>query len=96
MQVTSGLYKNIAEWSGCMRQILKERTTDVKHQVDECDIHEIEPVVTFDQPLWLKQMMIKRKENLPITTLLGNFHTRMSYLGYEKFWNIGIIFNYIC
>ena len=43
MQVTSGLYKNIAEWSGCMRQILKERTTDVKHQVDFRLIIDMDP-----------------------------------------------------
>ena len=71
----SGLYKNVVEWSGFMRQIIKETTTDLKHQVDfqpfididsnnlspiytalmfivdECDTHENETVVTFNQPL---------------------------------------------
>ena len=47
--------------------------------IDECNTHEIEPVLTFDQPLWLKLMMIETKEVLPITILLGN--TQMSYLG---------------
>ena len=64
--------------------------------IDECNTHEIEPVVISDQPLWLKSMMIKTKEKLSTTILLGNFHTQMSYLGYGKFWNIGIIFSYIC
>ena len=100
------LYREVAEWSGFMRQITKESKVDGKHQVeflpfvdmdpnnlstvyttlmfviDECKNHGIEPVVTFDQPLWLKSMMIKKKENLSITILLGNFHTtQMSYLG---------------
>ena len=103
MRVTSGFCKDVAEWSGFMRQITKETATDVKHQVDyppfiymdsnnlstsyttvmfiidECNTHEIEPVLTFDQPLWLKLMMIEPKEVLPITILLGN--TQMSYLG---------------
>ena len=29
--------------------------------IDECDTREIEPVVNFDQPLWLKSIMIKTK-----------------------------------
>ena len=42
---------------------------------DRRNKHKVEPVVTFDQPLWLKAMMTKKKESLPITILLGNFHT---------------------
>ena len=38
------------------------------------------PIVTFDQPLWYKAMMIKKSKNLDITILLGNFHTQMSFL----------------
>ena len=38
------------------------------------------PIVTFDQPLWYKAMMIKKSKNLDITILLGNFHTQMSIL----------------
>ena len=37
-------------------------------------------VVTFDQPLWYKAMMIKTTKNLDIAILLGNFHTQMSFL----------------
>ena len=48
---------------------------------DQCKKHKVEPVVTFDQPIWLKAMMIKKKNSLPITILLGNFHTQMSFLG---------------
>ena len=48
---------------------------------DHCKKHKVEPVVTFDQPLWLKAMMIKKKNSLPITILLGNFHTQISCLG---------------
>ena len=29
--------------------------------IDECDTLETEPVVNFDQPLWLKSIMIKTK-----------------------------------
>ena len=38
------------------------------------------PIVTFDQPLWYKAMMIKKSKNLDITILLGNYHTQMSFL----------------
>ena len=48
---------------------------------DQCKKHKVEPVVTFDQPLWLKAMMIKKKNSLPITILLGNFHTQINFLG---------------
>ena len=48
---------------------------------DQCKKHKIEPVVTFDQLLWLKAMMIKKKSSLPITILLENFHKQMSFLG---------------
>ena len=49
---------------------------------DQCKKHKVEPVVTFDQLLWLKAMMIKKKNSLPITILLENFHTQMSFLGF--------------
>ena len=48
---------------------------------DQCKKHKVEPVVIFDQLLWLKAMMIKKKNSLPITILLENFHTQMSFLG---------------
>ena len=37
--------------------------------------------VTFDQPLWLKAMGIKKEENLDIIIRLGGFHVMMSFLG---------------
>ena len=40
----------------------------------------VEPVLTFDQPLWLKCMMVKTKVDLSATILLGNFHAQMSFL----------------
>ena len=49
--------------------------------INKCSKHEVDPVITFDQPLYLKAMMVKKKHSLSITILLGNFHTQMSYLG---------------
>ena len=37
--------------------------------------------VTFDQPLWLKAMGIKKEENLDIIIRLGGSHVMMSFLG---------------
>ena len=37
-------------------------------------------VVTFDQPLWYKAMMIKTVKDLDVAIPLGNFHTQMSFL----------------
>lgn len=34
MRVTSGLSKNVAEWSQFMRQIEKETKNEIKHRVD--------------------------------------------------------------
>ena len=35
--------------------------TTLMFVINECKKHEIEPVITFDQPLWFKSMMIKTK-----------------------------------
>ena len=48
--------------------------------------HDVAPIVTFDQPLWWKALMIIRSEpldsDLRRTVLrLGGFHTEMSFLG---------------
>ena len=48
---------------------------------DQSKKHKIEPVATFDQPLWLKAMMIKKNSCLPITFLLRSFHRQISFLG---------------
>ena len=39
------------------------------------------PVLTFDQPLWLKANEIKYAKNMSIALILGGFHTMMSYCG---------------
>jgi len=44
------------------------------------------PVLTFDQPLWLKAVMIQKQSSdssniRSIVLRLGSFHTEMSYLG---------------
>ena len=49
--------------------------------INQCEQIKIEPVLTFDQPLWYKAMMIKKKYGLDITLLLGNFHGLMSFQG---------------
>ena len=41
--------------------------------------------VTFDQPLWLKAMGIKKEENLDIIIRLGGSHVMMSFPG--EHWN---------
>ena len=53
--------------------------------------HNVTPIVTFDQPLWLKATNVK--ENVPpdnhiasIVLKLGGFHTIMSFLG--ALWHI--------
>lgn len=48
--------------------------------------HNVTPVITFDQPLWWKALMIVKSEpvgsNLrSIVLRLGGFHTEMSFLG---------------
>ena len=48
---------------------------------DQRKKYKLEPVVTFDQPLWLKAMTIKKNNCLPITILLRHFHTQISFLG---------------
>lgn len=55
-------------------QIIKDLVTHNCYQ-------EIESGLTFYQPLWLKLVMIKKKEDLPMTMLLEHFLTQVSYLG---------------
>ena len=45
--------------------------------------HNVTPVLTFDQPLWWKAMMIKETESdlQDIVLRLGAFHAQMSFLG---------------
>ena len=38
-------------------------------------------MVTFDQPLWHKSLVLTKHLNLPVVNLLGNFHTQMSFMG---------------
>lgn len=48
---------------------------------DMCERENTKCVVTFDQPLWLKAMMVKNLYSYlkNITILKGNFHTMMSF-----------------
>ena len=39
------------------------------------------PIITFDQPLWLKATDIIRAKSLNIVCILGGFHTMMSFMG---------------
>ena len=39
------------------------------------------PILTFDQPLWLKAMEIVKALNLKVILILGGFRTMMSYVG---------------
>ena len=39
------------------------------------------PVVTFDNPLWRKAMIVNHHKKLDVLILPGNFHNQMSYLG---------------
>ena len=55
--------------------------TTLKFVINDCQKYDVDPVVTFDQPLWTKAMMMQKSHNLDITILLGNFHTQMSFLG---------------
>ena len=41
----------------------------------------INPVVTFDQPLWIKATEIVNVKKLPIVLILGGFHMLMSFAG---------------
>lgn len=43
MRVTSGLSKNIAEWSQFMRQIEKETKNEIKHRVDFLPLTDMDP-----------------------------------------------------
>ena len=48
--------------------------------------HEVTPIITFDQPLWWKALMIIKSEPMGsdlrgIILRLGGFHTEMSFLG---------------
>jgi len=39
------------------------------------------PVITFDQPLWLKAVEVSKAHSLDIVCRLGGFHTIMNFLG---------------
>jgi hypothetical protein len=48
--------------------------------------HGVTPIITFDQPLWWKALMIIKSEPMGsdlrgIVLCLGGFHTEMSFLG---------------
>ena len=53
---------------------------------DHTHYHDVSPIITFDQPLWWKALMIILTEPVDsdsndIVLHLGSFHTEMSFLG---------------
>ena len=46
----------------------------------------VTPVVTFDQPLWLKSAEIIAAKSMKIVNVLGGFHLMMSFLGRWEVW----------
>ena len=49
--------------------------------IDQANSLEIQtPVITFDQPLWLKANEIVQTKELNVVLMLGGFHTRMSFI----------------
>ena len=50
---------------------------------DQCIKYGIQPIVTFDQPLWMKaKLILSQEESLKdLILILGGFHTLMSFLG---------------
>ena len=58
----------------------------LKYIPDHAHHHDVTPIITFDQPLWLKALMIIVTEPVGsdlrnIVLRLGGFHTEMSFLG---------------
>ena len=51
----------------------------IVEQAKYLDIHS--PVITFDQPLWLKATEVINAKNLQVVLILGGFHLMMSFLG---------------
>lgn len=54
--------------------------------LEHAEIHNCQPIITFDQPLYYKSVIIisNSEENSPLRKIvvrLGTFHTEMSYLG---------------
>ena len=39
------------------------------------------PVITFDQPLWIKATEVKHAKQLDVVLILGGFHLMMSFIG---------------
>jgi hypothetical protein len=58
----------------CIYSVLIFISEQAKH------LHIETPVVTFDQPLWVKAMEIVTAKAMPIVLILGGFHLMMSYL----------------
>ena len=51
----------------------------VDHQAKELEI--MTPVMTFDQPLWIKGFEITEANSIKTVCMLGGFHLLMSFLG---------------
>ena len=56
--------------------------TTLKFVIDQAKSLNIKtPVLTFDQPLWLKATEIKNCKSMDIVLILGGFHLMMSFMG---------------
>ena len=58
----------------------------LKHVQEHLQRHDVTPIITFDQPLWWKALMIILTEPIrsglrDVILHLGGFHTEMSILG---------------
>ena len=45
------------------------------------ELNKVTPVITFDQPLYIKAMEIVKAKNMNMVVMLGGFHLLMSFLG---------------
>ncbi len=58
----------------------------LRYVIDHADRHNVDPVITFDQPLWWKAKLIMntkpaQSEMKHLVLRLGPFHMLMSFLG---------------
>ena len=45
------------------------------------DLNIVTPIITFDQPLYIKAMEIIKAKTMDMVVMLGGFHLLMSFLG---------------
>ena len=88
LRISASMFKDVPQLAGLMRLLTKKNSHNGMLKVNFLpfidlnpnDVSAVFPVVTFDQPLWYKVMMIKTAKDLDVAILLGNFHTQMSFL----------------